>query len=192
MIAQLQGTITHHDLRYIVLNVGGVGYKVFVTVDIMNKLAPEERENVLLWTYLAVREGALDLYGFLTQKELQFFELLITISGIGPKTALGILNLASVHTLETAISTGDTTHLVKISGVGKKVAEKIVMELKDKVDSVDSGDDTGHMKTESDALEALKSLGYTHNESRDALKKIDKSATDTGAKVKAALKLLGK
>lgn len=191
MIAQLQGKIVHTELRYIILNVGGVGYKVFTTADIINKLSPEERDNVLLWTYLAVREGALDLYGFLSQKELTFFELLITISGIGPKTALGILNLASVHTLETAIATGDTTHLVKISGVGKKVAEKIVMELKDKVD-IETPDEGGHMKNESDALEALKSLGYSHSEAREALKEVDKGIKETGARVKAALKLLGK
>lgn len=191
MIAQLQGKIAHVEVRYIILNVNGVGYKVFTTADIINKLSPQERDNVTLWTYLAVREGALDLYGFISQKELQFFELLITISGIGPKTALGILNLASVHTLETAIATGDTSHLVKISGVGKKVAEKIVLELKDKVD-IDAPDQGGHMKNESDALEALKSLGYSHNEAREALKEIDKGIKDTGAKVKAALKLLGK
>ncbi len=191
MIAQLTGKLVRHELRYVVLDVGGVGYKVFVTGDIFSKLTPQEREKVTLLTYMAVREDALDLYGFLTQTELSFFELLIGISGIGPKTALGILNVASVHTLQTAIATGDTSHLTKVSGIGKKNAEKIVLELKDKVDSVtfEQGED---MRNESDVIEALKSLGYTHNESREALKKIDKSLTDTGAKVKAALKLLGK
>lgn len=191
MIAQLQGKITYHDIRYIILTTNGVGYKVFVTPDILNKLDPAEKESVTLWTYLAVRENAMDLYGFLTHAELRFFELLITISGIGPKTAIGIMSLASVHTLQTAVSTGDTTHLVKISGIGKKVAEKIVLELKDKVEAIDDHDG-GNMKNESDALEALKSLGYTHNEAREALKDVDKKITDTGAKVKAALKLLGK
>jgi holliday junction DNA helicase RuvA len=191
MIAQLRGTISYYDTRFIILDVGGVGYKVYITPDIVNKLSPEERTNVTLWTYLAVRDDALDLYGFLTHEELKFFELLITISGIGPKTALGILNVASVHSLQTAVSTEDTSHLIKVSGLSKKIAEKIVRELQDKIDHIEVKDEP-YMRTESDAIEALKALGYNHSEARDALKKIDKSLTDTGAKVKAALKLLGK
>ncbi len=191
MISQLQGKISYYDTRFIILNVGGVGYKVFVTADILTKLNDKEKDNVTLWTYLAVRDDALDLYGFISQAELKFFELLITISGVGPKTALGILNVASVHTLQTAISTGDTSHLTKISGLGKKISEKIVLELRDKVDHIEVIDSPA-MRNETDALEALKALGYSHHEAREALKKIDKTVSDTGAKIKAALKVLGK
>lgn len=196
MISRLTGTIAHIDPKYIVLDVKGVGYKVFTTVDIMLKLGKEQGETTL-WTYLAVRENALDLYGFSSLSELNFFELLITISGIGPKTALGILNSASVETLQTAVQTDDTSHLTKISGIGKKVAEKIVMELKDKVDKFTHSEESkiamrAAHKTENDALEALKSLGYSQIEARDALKEIPKEITKTNEKIKEALKILGK
>lgn len=196
MISRLTGTIAHIDPKYVVLDVKGVGYKVFTTVDIMLKLGKEQNETTL-WTYLAVRETALDLYGFTSLSELNFFELLITISGIGPKTALGILNSASVETLQTAVQTNDTSHLTKISGIGKKVAEKIVMELKDKVDKFTHSEESKIAmreanKTENDALEALKSLGYSQIEARDALKEVSKDITKTNEKIKEALKILGK
>ena len=192
MISRLTGKIVHTDLKYIVLDVQGVGYKVATTADIMSKLNKDEN-IVTLWTYLAIRENAMDLYGFLTLVELNFFELLITISGIGPKTALGILNVASVHSLETAIQTGETSHLTKVSGIGKKVAEKIVMELKDKINTIiHTPESEKSMQGDADVIEALKALGYRDLESREVLKKIDKSIKDTGAKVKSALKLLGK
>jgi Holliday junction DNA helicase RuvA len=196
MISRLTGTIAHIDPKYVVLDVKGVGYKVFTTVDIMLKLGKEQSETTL-WTYLAVRENALDLYGFSSLSELNFFELLITISGIGPKTALGILNSASVETLQTAVQTDDTSHLTKISGIGKKVAEKIVLELKDKVDKFTHSEESkiamrAAHKTENDALEALKSLGYSQIEARDALKEISKDITKTNEKIKEALKILGK
>ncbi|MDQ5893648.1 MAG: holliday junction helicase RuvA [Patescibacteria group bacterium] len=192
MISRLTGSIVHVDPKYIVVDVQGVGYKVATTVDIMTKLN-KEQGPVTLWTYLAVRETALDLYGFLSLSELSFFELLITISGIGPKTALGILNSASVEALETAVQTGDTSHIVKVSGIGKKVAEKIVLELKDKVEKVTHTPEAKTaMRGEADALEALKSLGYTQNEARDALKELPKTITKTNEKIKEALKILGK
>ncbi len=191
MISRLTGTLAHIDAKYIVLDVQGVGYKVFTTVDSMSKLG-KEKTPITLWTYLAVRETALDLYGFTSLSELDFFELLITISGIGPKTALGILNAASVQALETAIQTGDTSHITKISGIGKKVADKIVMELKDKIDKVSHSEESkSAMKTDTDALEALKALGYSQNEARDALKEVPKSVMKTNEKVREALKILG-
>lgn len=191
MISRLTGNIAHIDLKYVVIDVNGVGYKVFVAGDAIAKL---NKEKTSLWTYMAVRENAMDLYGFLSLAELNFFELLITISGIGPKTAMGILNVASVHSIETAVQTGDTTHLTKISGIGKKVAEKIVMELKDKVGTAtaQSPEQEQTMKNDADALEALKSLGYTQSEARDVLKKIDRKIKKTSDKIKEALKILGK
>jgi Holliday junction DNA helicase RuvA len=191
MISRLTGSIVHIDTKFIVLDVSGVGYKVAVAPDILMKIGKEA--PVTLWTYLAVRENAMDLYGFLSLAELNFFELLNTISGIGPKTAMGILNVASVHSLESAIQTGDTTHLTKVSGLGKKMAEKIVLELKDKV--IDTGDNPEFkalMKNDADALEALKSLGYSPTEARDVLKQIPKTITKTNDKIKEALKILGK
>ncbi len=192
MISRLSGSVAHVDTRFIMLDVQGVGYKVFTTADTISRLTKDKKDAVL-WTYLAVRENAMDLYGFLTPAELNFFELLITISGIGPKTALGILNSASVEAIQTAVQTEDTSHLTKVSGIGKKVAEKIVRELKDKVDKVShTAESKSAMRGDSDALEALKSLGYSQTEARDALKEIPKTVTKTNEKVKEALKILGK
>lgn len=192
MISRLTGLIAHIDPKYIVIDVQGVGYKLYTTVDIMNKLGKTD-EPATFWTYLAVRENALDLYGFSSLSELNFFELLITISGIGPKTALGILNAAPVGTLLTAVQTGETSHLTKISGIGKKVAEKIVLELKDKVEKFTHTEESkSAMKNDSDALEALKSLGYSQNEARDVLKELPKTITKTNDKIREALKILGK
>jgi Holliday junction DNA helicase RuvA len=192
MISRLTGKIVHIEPKYVVLDVQGVGYKVFTTSDIMTKLSKDENTTTL-WTYLAVRENSMDLYGFLSLSELNFFELLLTISGIGPKTALGILNLASVHALETAVQTGDTSHLTKVSGISKKVAEKIVRELENKIEKVaHTPESKSAMRNDSDALEALKSLGYSQSEAREALKELSKDTVKTNDKVREALKILGK
>ena len=113
-----------------------------------------------------MREDVLDLYGFLDHRELEFFEMLISVSGIGPKGALSILGITSIETLRKAISTGDTSYLTKVSGIGKKTAEKIIIELRDKIGEEKGG---SSLQGELDALEALKSLGYSQNEAREAL-----------------------
>lgn len=193
MIAILTGKIIELGNRYAVVDVNGVGYKVSVTDDALHVIKTGEEKT--FWTHLAIRENSHDLYGFLSKKERDFFELLITVSSIGPKTALNILSLASGETLASAIRTGSTAHLVKVSGVGRKTAEKIVLELKDKLGSVTSGDRgeiSADMSSDMDAIEALKALGYENDDAREALKKVDKKITDTGAKVKAALRELGK
>ncbi len=194
MIAELEGIISWRNEQYMVVMAGGVGYKVRVTPETLDKLAGTGVDDkVRLCTYLAVRDDALDLYGFLDREALELFEHLISVTGIGPKTAMGILALASVSTLRGAIATGEPGHLTKISGIGKKNAEKIVMELKDKFSDERFKSDL--YQDESDAVEALKSLGYSERESREALKKIDKKVAASGStsdKLKAALKLLGK
>jgi Holliday junction DNA helicase RuvA len=133
MIGQLVGTIAYRAERHIILEVGGVGYKVFVSSETQLALGAITPEPVRLWTYLAVREGALDLYGFLEKSELDFFELLLSVSGIGPKSALAILSLAPPATLEKAIVAGDSSYLTKVSGIGRKSAEKIIVELRERL-----------------------------------------------------------
>lgn len=190
MISQLRGNVTHKNSRYVILDVNGVGYKVFVTAEALEKLTLSE--SAFLWTYLAVREDAFDVYGFLTKDELDFFELLISISGIGPKTAISILNLATLPTLERAIASGDSTYLTKVSGIGRKNAEKIILELKDKLITVVEEKVPGAAQSHEDTLEALKSLGFSEREAREALKKVPHDITDTGERVKRALKILSK
>lgn len=186
MISYLSGTIISISGTYLVLDVNGVGYKVFATGQTLLGLKTGGKTE--LFTHLAVRETALDLYGFPSQEELSFFELLITISGIGPKSALGILNVATVDVLKNAIFTENTSHLIKVSGIGKKNAEKIVLELRGKLDG-EMKDGTSS-NDDSDALEALTSLGYTQKEAREALKQISNDITGASERVKSALKIL--
>ena len=184
MIGHLEGKIIATDLKSVILDVGGVGYKVFTNTAIIGA----KSAKTTFWTYLAVRENALDLYGFATKEELAFFELLLTVSGIGPKSAMAIMTVASLQNLRHAIASGDTSHLTKVSGVGKKNAEKIVLELKDKLEGL-SVDMSHSVSGDVDALEALKSLGYGEREAREALKKVT-DTKDAGEKVKKALKIL--
>lgn len=190
MISHLKGQVTHLDLKYAVIDVGGIGYKISVTTPTLEYLS-HHKESVSVWTYLAVREDALDLYGFISKDELEFFELLLTISGIGPKSALGILNTASIDTIKDAIFEDDPSYLTKVSGIGKKNAEKIVRELQDKIGIAPASDSSLGLKQKesSMAIEALISLGYSTEEARDAIKKVDKSLT-TENQVKQALKIL--
>lgn len=175
MISRITGTLIQLDLKTAIIDVAGIGYKVAVGGESIEALAGNIGQSVSLFTYLAVRENALDLYGFKNQESLDMFEMLITVSGIGPKSALGILSLASAHTLQEAIMSEDTSYLTKVSGIGKKNAEKIVLELKGKFKDTDyiagSGKD---VSKEALAVEALKSLGFDERAARDAVKKMEK------------------
>lgn len=190
MIALLEGKIEFKGQKFAVVNVSGVGYKIFAGSETLNKL-PEKGSAVKLWTHQHVRENALELYGFLSFAELDLFETLINVSGIGPKGALGILGIAPIDTLKKAIATGDTSYLTRVSGIGRKTAEKIVLELKDKM-SGSSEVSAPELKEEADALDALISLGYSRKEAKDALQDIPKETSSAEGKLKAALKKLGK
>ena len=189
MIACLSGTVRRKDLNAIIVDVSGVGYKVLVTTETALEAAPSS--PIFLWTHLVVRETSLELFGFLDKETLDIFELLITISGIGPKTALSILNVATPSMLRQAVASEDITYLTRVSGIGKKNAEKIVLELKDKLKTTDA-DKSVNIRAEGDVLEALISLGYSERDTRDALKKVPKEVEGTSERVKAALKLLSK
>jgi len=191
MISHLKGSILLSGDNFVILEVGGVGYKIFVSLDTLQELKKDTSTETSVWTHQAVRENSLDLYGFLEHTGLEFFELLITISGIGPKSALSILSVAPLETLHKAISSGDTSYLTKVSGIGKKNAEKIVIELSDKLGGLDSEFGTNILKEETDTLEALVALGYSQKEARDALKDVDESAETVNDKIKQALKNLG-
>ena len=191
MISHLSGTVLGVYKNFIVLDVHGVGYKVHCTENTLTKTSSET--ELSLHTYLAVRENAMDLFGFETQNELELFTMLISINGIGPRSALGIIGLESSEKLVGAISEGDISYLTKVSGVGKKSAEKIVLELKDKVGLLDAehtSDTIILRQEEEDILEALKTLGYRADEARDALRQIPKEIEGQGQIVKEALKIL--
>jgi holliday junction DNA helicase RuvA len=186
MIGSIKGKIILKTEKFLIVETGGVGYKINVSSDTLSK-TKKMSEEIMFWTHTHVREDVLDLYGFLERSELEFFEMLIGVSGIGPKGALAILSIASIETLKKAIGTSDTSYLTKISGIGRKTAEKIVIELRDKMGEKTEGIS---LQGELDALEALKSLGYSQNEAREALKKVS-TETNTNTKIREALKILG-
>lgn len=187
MISSIAGKVIYKGLNHLVVDVSGVGYKVLVTTE--TALDIKEGSEVSLWTHLVVRETSLELFGFLEKELLDTFELLITISGIGPRTALGILNVASPKVLRQAVASADTSYLTRVSGIGKKNAEKIVLELKDKL-KVSEEDSSLDTSAEGDALEALVSLGYNERDAREALKKVPTDIEGASERVKSALKLL--
>jgi holliday junction DNA helicase RuvA len=186
MIGSLRGRVVLKTDKFLVLETGGVGYKVNASLETL--IATQHMgEQVFFWVHTHLREDSLELYGFLNQEELNFFELLIGVSGIGPKGALAVLGVAPVDVLVKAISSGDISYLTKISGIGKKTAEKIVIELRDKFGEVIPD---GSLQGELDVLEALKSLGYSQSEAREALKGVP-AGINTNEKIREALKALG-
>ncbi|OGH71731.1 MAG: Holliday junction DNA helicase RuvA [Candidatus Magasanikbacteria bacterium RIFCSPLOWO2_01_FULL_43_20b] len=209
MISYLKGKIIEKSERSVlVLTSGGVGYKVCVKVrkpamSDPSRDGPREAEgcsslqvgdSISLYTYLRVGENALDLFGFETLEEKSFFELLLTVSGIGPKSAMHILELGSLEEISAAIGRGDVGYLTKVSGIGKKTAERVVVELKSKVTksvkSIKFGD--GDSEVLGEVIDGLVSLGYSREEAREAVKGLSVDGKDAGKLVKEALRRLGK
>lgn len=187
MISQLTGTISHTEPGLIILQVGGVGYAINVAKDTGAGLHIDN--TLTLWTHLAVRETSMELFGFGTRDELSLFEMLLVVPGIGPRSALAVLSLASADTLRKAISEENITYLTKVSGIGKKTAQRIVITLKDRLGS--KGELSGELKEDADVIEVLVSLGYSQTEARDTVKKIDPTKNGTNERTKEALKILG-
>lgn len=187
MIGFLEGKVRVTRDNYALISAGGIGYKVFATKDTLTGLIAGEQ--VALWTHLAVREDALDLYGFPLEEELRLFELLLTVSGIGPRSALAILDLASVETLHNAISQGKAAYLTTVSGIGKKTAEKIVLELRDKIGAIQTATT---MDADAEAIEALRSLGYSLHEARETLRSVSPEVSGTNDRLREALKIAGR
>ena len=195
----ITGKVMRTELTYAVVDVEGIGYLVFVP----STSYCEVGSIVTLHTYLAVRETALDLYGFNTPEELQMFELLITLPKVGPKSAMQIMAQADLATLNKAIQQEDASYLSKMSGIGKKSAEKIVAGLKDKVEALGlnevdvevAGGTAADSDNASDIIDALITLGYPQKDARDAVQKITTDdptvLSDTNQAIKSALKILG-
>jgi len=190
MIARIEGKIASIKGNAVIVMVGDIGYKVSISAYTLGKVAGKE-ERILFHIHTHVREDQFSLYGFLSEEELTMFELLISISGIGPKVALSILSIADVKTICTAIVNKDPSILTRVSGVGKKTAERVIIELQNKVDTINIGDQAGTI-VDQDTIEALTSLGYSVTEAREALKLVSPDITDVGARIRQTLKNLGK
>lgn len=191
MIGKLTGRLGGSGINgEVLVEVGGVGYCVrtpLLALDILKNTGAD----VSLFIHTVVREDALDLYGFPTEEELHFFKQLMSVSGIGPKTALGILNVADVQSLKRAIAGGDATALTKVFGIGKKSAERLVVELRDKLmnEAVSRADASVGVPSETEVIEALMALGYRPDEARRATK--EAAGSSVHERLASALKYLG-
>lgn len=189
MFAYLQGVIKFKDNNFVVIANQGIGYKVFVP----NKLALKVKagKEIELYIYHHVREDVNQLFGFQNIDELNLFEKLISVSSVGPKTALGIFGEADAIDIRSAIANQDASILKKVSGIGAKTAERIILELKNKIDGDFSAIKTrAELNSNMDAADALMALGYSSQQARDALNKISSEIKDIGERVKEALKIL--
>ncbi|HHU48995.1 MAG: Holliday junction branch migration protein RuvA [Caldicoprobacterales bacterium] len=194
MYAYISGILKEVDSQQVIVEANGIGYRIFVPGLILQRL-PSRGSKVKLYTYLHLREDCQYLYGFLSVEEKEFFEKLITVSGVGPKAAMGMLSALSVNRLALAILSGDRKALCTAPGIGKKTAERIILELKDKIEKdkislPDTALSSSNRWTNErmEALEALQVLGYGAAEAENALSGLEEN--DASTLIRLALKNL--
>lgn len=199
MIAHLHGELARIAADYVVIDVHGVGYRVYVPLAILAQL-PQPGEEVMLFVSTMVREDAITLYGFTDQPQQSLFELLLTVSGVGPKVALNILSVLPVEQIVRAISSEAFQELNRVPGVGAKTAQRVVLELREKITSLVWAEAARktmapEQRAVDDAIEGLLALGISRNDARSAVDEAVKSVkdrNDTSAIVRTALKFLAK
>ncbi|MEX0869819.1 MAG: Holliday junction branch migration protein RuvA [Candidatus Spechtbacterales bacterium] len=191
MIAFLHGKIKDVFENSVILDVNGVGYEIYCIEKECASFFNKEGEEVELYTLYYLRENSAELYGFANMAEKNMFKVLINISGVGPKGALNILNAASLDVLQRAIAEGDASVLTRVSGIGNKIAQKIIVELKDKFGEEWAGLG-GDIRGDSEVVEALEALGYSKAQAQNVLKEMPENITSTEGKIREALKLLQK
>ena len=201
VISYVKGSLEERFEDSVVVETGGIGYRIFVPTSVLEHL-PKTGETVKIYTYFSVREDAMSLYGFLSRQDLEMFRQLIGVNGVGPKSALGILSALSPDVLRLAVLSGDAKAISKAPGVGSKTAQRIILDLKDKVKAEDILDGVaepsyGHSEVSNvgeigkEAIEALTALGYSASEASGVVKKVTITESMTAEDVlKAALKHL--
>ncbi len=202
MLAYIKGQIDSKTNTYIVIDVGGLGYKVFMSETAIENVG-SIGETVKVHTYYRVREDDISIFGFITKEELRMFELLLTVSGVGAKVALAILANISVTDFALAVITNDVSEIVKIPGIGKKSAERIILELKDKLKAMqteqeltvasnktNSKKDMQNKNEVEEAISALQVLGYNRKDIEKAFEKLDKTELTLEELIKKGLVLL--
>lgn len=190
MIAKLTGTITDIFETFIILDCHDVGYKVTLSLPLLQKAQQGSKQTYYIYTQ--VKEDALALFGFASKKELGLFEMLISVSNIGPKTAMAVLNLGNVDQILQAIAKADSDYFLSVPRVGKKNAQRIIVELRSKIGSIGEIDLTFEESAENkEIMQALLDFGFEKNEIRSVIKKLPKEGK-IDQKLKTALKGLGK
>ena len=190
MIGFLHGKLQARTDDSIILNVGGVGYRVRVSVSTAAELGAVGSE-VQVFTHLRVREDELSLYGFATEEELRLFETLMTVSGVGPKVALNVLSSAAANMVTMAIAQGNVDALTAVPGIGKKTAQRIVLELKGKIDVSGLGDVEELSPLDEDVMNALINLGYSAAEANRAARAVPSNVKVLEDRIRVALQYLG-
>jgi Holliday junction DNA helicase RuvA len=193
MIGYINGTIQAIFGRNVIVDVNGIGYRVTIPEKSLKSIA-KIGASVKLFTHYQMnpRDGNAELFGFTTPEELNFFGLLTSISGIGPKSAQAILSAADLQQLQLGIIKGDEYYLTKVAGIGTKTAQRLIVELKTKMAGIDLGPEAGReLGSDADSVEALVALGYSQYQARDAVKAVSADIKKTEDKVKEALKILG-
>lgn len=196
MYAYIKGSLEIKSLGYVVVEANGVGYKIFMSESAIDRLG-EVGEIVKIYTYLRVREDEMSLYGFITNEELHMFELLLSVSGIGAKSAISILSNITPSSFALAVITDDVASIKSLPGIGAKTAQRIILELKDKVKA---SEDTNkaeletmlnkkdeNMQNITEAIAALQVLGYSRKEVEKALEKFEKQELSVEEIIKKAL-----
>lgn len=189
MIYSISGILATKEPSFAVVEAGGVGFKLFVSSETSKQL-PSLKEKVFLFTHLYVREDGMELYGFASAEEVRFFEMLISVSGVGPKSALAILGVADLTSLAAAIKEGRPDLLTRVSGIGRKTAERVIVELKGRVQVDRATQVVEGLDSDADVLEMLVGLGYRKDQVAQVLRKLGKEVDGTEARIKAALKVL--
>ncbi len=199
MYAYIKGKIVEKSNNYVIIENNGIGYRIFMSATAIDKIQ-EENEDIKIYTYYQVREDNISLYGFLQKEELRMFELLLSVSGVGAKSAIAMLSSILPSEFAMAIIQNDTSKLTKIQGVGAKTAARIVLELKDKLkteEAISKADESIQKAIKNDeeieeAIQALQILGYNKKEIEKAFEKLELAGLSTQDIIKKALALLGR
>lgn len=190
MLSYISGAIKHKTQNSLIILVCGLGYEVFVNKRIVEK--QKLNNEIDLFLYQNVREDAITLFGFENYETLNLFKHLISVSGIGPKSAMSILEIASVQEIISSIQNNDPHLLTKVSGIGKKTAERVVLELKNKFNYSLDSECKDQISTSCDEIDALIALGYSASQARGAIGQISSEIKDIGGRVKEALKFINR
>ncbi len=200
MFSYIKGILIHKSQSYAVIDVHGIGFKIYTSASSLADPAAVVGTEQTFYTYMYIKEGIMDLYGFMTKAELELFEQLISVNGVGAKGAISVLSLGNAQKLAVSIVSGDASFIKKASGIGPKTAQRICLELKDRIanaslipDSIDVSDiseTTEQISAKKDAIDALMSLGYSQQEASKAVNSVKNPPDDAEAIIKLALKAL--
>ena len=190
MISQIRGKVAGIHGNTVVLDVNGVGYETACPLSVLEKA--KEGEEITIFTHMHVREDVMDLYGFISQEDKEMFSLLLSISGVGPKAGINILSMNTVEEIKQAIGQKDLAIFTRVSGIGKRTAERIIIDLQEKVDTTGVIAKRKLIADHEDVVEALKGLGYKHREARDLAATIPVKMESFDEKIRYTLKQAGR